>query len=116
MLGSDELRAAFARPDAFMRTDTKEILDSVLYPWLFERTRDEVTAAGQAAGWPVTPVNQPAEVLAADHLHQRGFWVHTHDDEHGSFLLPGAPYRFTEGGWMLRQRRARAGSERAGGR
>ena len=103
VLGSDELRAAFARPDAFMRPETKEILDSVLYPWLFERTRDEVTAAGQAAGWPVTPVNEPAELLEADHLHQRGFWVHTVDNELGSFLLPGAPYRFTEGGWALRR-------------
>ncbi len=103
VLGSDELRAAFARPDAFMRPETKEILDSVLYPWLFERTRDEVTAAGQAAGWPVTPVNEPAELLEADHLHQRGFWIHTVDEELGSFLLPGAPYRFTEGGWTLRR-------------
>ena len=55
VLGSDELREAFARPDAFVRPETKEILDGVLYPWLFERTREEVTDAAQAAGWPVTP-------------------------------------------------------------
>ena len=53
VLGSDELRAAFARPDAFVRPETKEILDGVLYPWLLDRTREEVTVAAQAAGWPV---------------------------------------------------------------
>ena len=92
-----------------MRPETKEILDGVLYPWLLERTREEVTVAGQAAGWPVTPVNEPAELLVADHLHQRGFWVHVADEALGSFLLPGAPYRLTEGGWTLRRTAPRLG-------
>ena len=92
-----------------MRPETKEILDSVLYPWLFERTREEVTAAAQAAGWPVTPVNEPAELLVADHLHQRGFWVHADDEELGPIMLPGAPYRLTEGGWQLRRTAPRLG-------
>jgi crotonobetainyl-CoA:carnitine CoA-transferase CaiB-like acyl-CoA transferase len=109
VLGSDELRAAFARPDAFMRPETKEILDGVLYPWLFARTRQEITDVAQAAGWPVTPVNEPAELLVADHLHQRGFWVHTTDERLGSFLLQGAPYRLTEGGWKLRRTAPRLG-------
>ncbi len=100
-------------PDAFLRPETKEILDGVLYPWLLERTREEVTVAGQAAGWPVTPVNEPAELLVADHLHQRGFWVHVDDEELGSFLLPGAPYRLTEGGWTLRRTAPRLGQREA---
>ena len=113
VLGSDELREAFARPDAFVRPETKEILDGVLYPWLLDRTREEVTVAGQAAGWPIAPVNEPAELLVADHLHQRGFWVHADDDERGSFLLAGAPYRFTEGGWKLRRTAPRLGQREA---
>ncbi|HXY91280.1 MAG TPA: CoA transferase [Acidimicrobiia bacterium] len=103
VLDSDELRAAFARPDAFVRPETKEILDGVLYPWLLERTREEVTVAAQAGGWPLAPVNEPAELLAADHLHQRGFWVHAVDQQLGPVLLAGAPYRLTEGGWKLRR-------------
>jgi crotonobetainyl-CoA:carnitine CoA-transferase CaiB-like acyl-CoA transferase len=113
VLGSDELVAAFARPDAFMRPETKEILDGVLYPWLLERTRQEVTDLAQAAGWPVTPVNEPAELLVADHLHQRGFWVHATDEKLGSLLLPGAPYRLTEGGWKLRRTAPRLGQGEA---
>jgi crotonobetainyl-CoA:carnitine CoA-transferase CaiB-like acyl-CoA transferase len=109
VLGSDELKEAFARPDAFVRPETKEILDSVLYPWLLERTREEVTVAAQAAGWPVLAVNAPTEVLTADHLHQRGFWVHAVDQELGPVLLPGAPYRLSEGGWTLRRTAPRLG-------
>ena len=120
VLGSEELRAAFARPDAFVRPETKEILDGVLYPWLLERTREEVTRVGQAAGWPVAPVHEPAELLTADHLHQRGFWVQAVVEQLGTLLFPGAPYRLSEGGWKLWRTGPRLGdrdlpSARAGG-
>jgi crotonobetainyl-CoA:carnitine CoA-transferase CaiB-like acyl-CoA transferase len=101
VLDDDTLRAAFARPDAFARPETKEILDSVLYPWLFEHTRAEGTAAAQAAGWPFAGVYTPAEVLEADHFHQRGFWTECEDPTVGPVLLPGTPYRHAEGGWRL---------------
>ncbi len=44
---------------------------------------------------------RPAEVLEADHLHQRGFWVDVDDPTVGPVLLPGPPYRHAEGGWRL---------------
>ena len=109
VIDSPELTEAFSRPDAFARPDTKEILDGALYPWLLSHTRQEATVAGQAAGWPVAPVHVPAELLTADHLHQRGFWVHSVDPEAGSVLLPGAPYRHGEGGWKLRRGAPRLG-------
>ena len=43
----------------------------------------------------------PAEVMEADHFHQRGFWVNVDDPVLGEVLLPGPPYRFDEGGWRL---------------
>jgi len=103
VLDNDALREAFARPDAYERGETKEVMDAALYPWLLSRTRAEATAEAQRGGWPLAGVNTPAEVLHADHLRQRGFWVHT-DDPGGSALdLPGAPCRFGEGGWSLRR-------------
>jgi crotonobetainyl-CoA:carnitine CoA-transferase CaiB-like acyl-CoA transferase len=102
VLDDDDLRAAFARPDAFERGETKEVLDAALYPWLFSHTRAEATAAAQAAGWPLAGVNEPREVLEADHLHQRGFWVRTFDQRVGDVDLPGPPARYGEGGWSLR--------------
>jgi crotonobetainyl-CoA:carnitine CoA-transferase CaiB-like acyl-CoA transferase len=103
VLDSPELTAVFRQPDAFARPETKELLDGVLYPWLLSHTRQEITDAAQRAGWPVTPVHEPAELLTADHLHQRGFWVHVPDPVIGPVLVPGPPYRFAEGGWQLRR-------------
>ena len=103
VLDDDDLRAAFARPDAFERPETKEILDAALYPWLLSRTRAEITAAAQERGWPLAGVNHPAEVLEADHLHQRGYWVHVDDPIAGALDLPGPPARFAEGGFALRR-------------
>jgi crotonobetainyl-CoA:carnitine CoA-transferase CaiB-like acyl-CoA transferase len=95
--------AAFADPDAFQRTETKEVLDVAVYTWLAARTRAEATKAAQEAGWPLAGVNLAEEVLAADHLHQRNFWVHTDDTAAGSVDLPGPWCRFGEGGWSLRR-------------
>jgi crotonobetainyl-CoA:carnitine CoA-transferase CaiB-like acyl-CoA transferase len=103
VLDDDDLRAAFAHPDAFARGETKEAIDAALYPWLLERTRAQATAAAQRVGWPLAGVNTPAEVLAADHLHQRGFWVHTDDPVAGPIDLPGPPCVYAEGGWSLRR-------------
>jgi crotonobetainyl-CoA:carnitine CoA-transferase CaiB-like acyl-CoA transferase len=101
VLDDDALKEAFARPDAFSNPETKEILDIALYPWLFEHTRAEATAKAQAGQWPLAGVYSPAEVMDADHFHQRGFWVDCDDPVLGRVLLAGAPYRFDEGGWRL---------------
>jgi crotonobetainyl-CoA:carnitine CoA-transferase CaiB-like acyl-CoA transferase len=103
VLGNDDLRAAFAHPDAYVRGETKEIFDAALYPWLLCRTRTELTAIAQAAGWPFTGVNSPSEVLHAPHLHQRGYWVAFDHLREGRVLLPGPPYRHREGGWRLQR-------------
>jgi crotonobetainyl-CoA:carnitine CoA-transferase CaiB-like acyl-CoA transferase len=102
-LDDDNLRAAFARPDAFERGDTKEALDAALYPWLLSRTRAEATAEAQRNEWPLAGVNSPPEVLEAEHLAQRGFWVHADDPGGGDVNLPGPPCRFAEGGFSIRR-------------
>lgn len=101
VIDDDSLREAFARPDAFSNPETKEILDIALYPWLFEHTRADATALAQAGQWPLAGVYSPAEVMEADHFHQRGFWVDVDDPVLGHVMLAGAPYRFDEGGWQL---------------
>jgi crotonobetainyl-CoA:carnitine CoA-transferase CaiB-like acyl-CoA transferase len=114
VLGDDALKEAFASADAFERGETRELIDAALYPWLLGHTRAEATAKAQAAGWAVTGVFSPEELLSSDHLHQRGFWVHSDDPAHGVVDLPGPPVRFAEGGWALR-RLAPVPSETSGG-
>jgi crotonobetainyl-CoA:carnitine CoA-transferase CaiB-like acyl-CoA transferase len=111
VLDDDQARAAFARPDAFDRPETKEVLDVAVYTWLATHTRAEATAAAQAAGWPLAGVNLAEEVLAADHFHQRGFWVHTDDPVAGSIDVPGPWCRFAEGGWSIRRLAPALGSD-----
>jgi len=100
VLDDEALNEAFRLPDAFVRPETKEILDAALYPWLLSHRRVELTAAAQAAGWPFAHVNSVAEVLEVDHFHQRGFWAEI-DGPSGPLLLAGPPYRHAEGGWRL---------------
>ncbi len=102
VLDDPAAKAAFARPDAFNRPETKEILDVALYTWLLSRTRAQATHEAQQAGWPLTGVYSAEEVLQADHLHQRNYWTHCDDPEHGPLDLPGPWCRFGEGGWALR--------------
>jgi crotonobetainyl-CoA:carnitine CoA-transferase CaiB-like acyl-CoA transferase len=102
VIDDDDLRAAFDRPDAFDRPETKEVLDVAVYLWLAARTRAEATDAAQRAGWPLAGVNLIGEVLEADHLHQRSFWTHVDHPAFGSMNLPGPWCRFAEGGWSLR--------------
>ena len=109
VLDDPALWKAFAQPDAFVRGQTKEALDAALYPWLLSHTRAEATAIAQAAGWPFAGLNTPQEVLRVDHLHQRGFWVEAQDHELDHIVLPGPPYRLSEGGWQLRRPAPRLG-------
>ncbi|MGE0878470.1 MAG: CoA transferase [Acidimicrobiia bacterium] len=111
VIDNSALTAHFARPDAFVLPETKEILDGALYPFLFSHTKAEITARAQRIGWPVAPVMMPDELLSAAHLHQRGFWQHADDAELGRVLLPGAPSRLTEGGWRLRRTAPRLGDD-----
>jgi crotonobetainyl-CoA:carnitine CoA-transferase CaiB-like acyl-CoA transferase len=100
VLDNEPLNEAFRRPDAFVRPETKEILDAALYPWLFAHPRAELTAMAQRAGWPFAHVLSTAEVLEVDHLHQRGFWSEV-EGPSGPIRLAGPPYRHAEGGWRL---------------
>jgi crotonobetainyl-CoA:carnitine CoA-transferase CaiB-like acyl-CoA transferase len=113
VLDNDDLRVAFAHPDAFVRGETKEVLDAVLYPWLLSHTRAELTAVAQAAGWPFAGVNTPSEVLGLAHLHQRDYWVHLDCPERGRLLLPGPPFRHGEGGWRIRRGAPALGADNA---
>ena len=41
--------------------------------------------------------------MEAQHLAQRGFWIHCNDPVAGAIKLPGPPCRFAEGGGSIRR-------------
>jgi crotonobetainyl-CoA:carnitine CoA-transferase CaiB-like acyl-CoA transferase len=101
LLDDDDLRRRIQDPQALAGPETRQAVDSTFYPWLLAHTRAEATQMAQAHGFPLTGVLSLQEVLDADHLHQRGFWVHIDHPTAGSVEIPGPPYRVAEGAWAL---------------
>lgn len=79
-----------------------ELVASLFYPWVLERTKQEVMEAGQAAKVPVTPVNSTLEVLADAHLNARGYFVEAEHPDAGSLPYTGPSVRKLGEGWQLR--------------
>ena len=68
-------------------------VDAVFYPWLLERTKQEVMEAGQAQGLPVSAINSTADVANDPHLAARGFFQHVEMPGGGTVGLPGFAFR-----------------------
>ena len=68
-------------------------IDGVFYPWLLERTKQEVMEAGQAEGLPVSAINTTADVANDPHLAARGFFQPLAMPGGGEVALPGFPFR-----------------------
>jgi crotonobetainyl-CoA:carnitine CoA-transferase CaiB-like acyl-CoA transferase len=67
--------------------------------WAADLTRDEIYHTCQAAGTPVGPVRDVAEVRAWEQAKARGFFVEIEHPEAGTRVYPTAPYRFSKTPW-----------------
>ncbi|CAN5422949.1 CoA transferase [soil metagenome] len=103
-LQDPDLDAYFAQvaenPALFATMATKEAIDAALYPWLLDRTKNEVMQQAQANKWPVTAINTPVEVLTDQHFVAREFFTSVEYPGVGAVTQPGAPFRIAEG-WEL---------------
>ena len=68
-------------------------LDALLYPWLLERTKQQVMEEAQEVGLPVGAINSMADVFADPHLRAREFITTIEHPEAGAFEFPGLPIR-----------------------
>lgn len=104
-IGDPELNDLFARvaqdPTLLAQPETKEAIDASLYPWLLDRTKQEVMEIAQRHKWPVTALKTPVEVLEDEHFKQRGFFTPVEHPTVGRVVHPGAPFHVAEG-WELR--------------
>ncbi|HEX4979219.1 MAG TPA: CoA transferase [Acidimicrobiales bacterium] len=101
-LQSPELDELYGDPGWLFNPAVPEATDTVLYPWLLERTRNEAMLAAQEHSWPITAVNTPADVINDAHYQERGFMVDVEHPVAGSIRQPGAPFRMADG-WKLRR-------------
>ncbi len=74
--------------------------------WLVEE------AQKRGAGW--APVLSPREIVEANHLAERDYWVMVrHEDIGETFIYPGAPFKMGASPWRQRGRAPHAGEHNA---
>ena len=102
VVGDPELAAAYSGPDVLTDPEVPEKVDAILVGWTVTRGKAEAMAEAQAAGWPVTALNHPVDVLADPHFLARDFFVDVEHPAAGTVRQPGAPVRMDDG-WRLRR-------------
>jgi len=99
----------FATPAARLSTEHQPAFDAIFYPWLLERTKQEIMERAQAARVLATAVNTPQDVLQDRQFQERGFFVEITHPDAGHVTQPGPPFRMTETPWCIRRPAPRLG-------
>lgn len=104
MLGRGDLvhDPAIRRPGYWATPQARELVDTLLYPWLVERTKQEVFDAAQRARIAAAPLNTPSQVLTEPHLQARGYFVRARHPVAGVLPYTGPSFRMEGAGWKLR--------------
>lgn len=93
MLGRPELITDPAMTANLLSLDFAVEVDGLVYPWLLERTKQQVMEAGQAEGIPISAINNAADVARDPALLARGFWTPIEHPVAGTVTMPGLPFR-----------------------
>src|SRR5919109_392070 len=111
MLGRPDLltNPKFATPAARLNVAHQAEFAALFYPWLLERTRQEIMEQAQAARVLATAVNTPGNVLEDRHFRAREFFVEVDHPEAGGVTQPGPPFRMAETPWCIRRCAPRLG-------
>ncbi len=93
----------FATPAARLNNAHQLEFDAIFYPWLLERTKQEIMEQAQAARVLATAVNTPGDLLKDRHFNERGFFAEVTHPHAGSLRQPGAPFHMSETPWQIRR-------------
>ena len=100
VLQDPEMSALYDDPMWLMNPDLPGSADGQLLGWTLTRTSQEAMEEAQAAGWPVTAVNRPIDLLTDEHFAEREFFVPVDHPVAGVVRQPGAPFRMDDG-WAI---------------
>ena len=92
----------FRRPDAWTDPATKDRIDLLFYPWLADRTKQEIMEEAQAARIASGAIKNVVEVLEDPHLRERRFWQEGDHPMAGPLPYAGPSFRMEGDGWQLR--------------
>src|SRR5262249_13149376 len=70
------------------RTKQRDAIDEALAAWSRPQSAAAVAAELLRAGTPAAALANSRDLVASDHLRERGFW-----EAHGTGVLPGLPWR-----------------------
>jgi len=97
MFGNEELIERIASPDWYDDEEIPELMNSVMFMWTLERSKQQAMDEAQSRKLAITPVNITTEVLVDDHFRSRDFWAAHDHPVAGRFEAPGAQFRMREG-------------------
>jgi benzylsuccinate CoA-transferase BbsE subunit len=104
MIGADELRdPRFADPAFLVSPEAKEIVDGVVYPWMFSHTRLEIWAAARRAHAVLAPLFTGKDVYEDPVFRERGLWTEVEHATLGTFPMLGRPYILEKTPWAIRR-------------
>jgi crotonobetainyl-CoA:carnitine CoA-transferase CaiB-like acyl-CoA transferase len=112
VLDDPDLAARYQDPAWVLDPELPEVADAALLTWSVGRGKQEAMEEAQAAGWPVTAVNHPIDLLGDPHFAERRFFVTVEHPAAGAVTQPGAPVRMDEG-WALRSAAPTLGQHQA---
>ena len=103
MMGNPDWADTELFKDRFTRAEHLEALEPLLMEWTINYTRAEITEMAKAKGIPMGPINSIDEVLAAEQLKARGYFVEWEHPEAGTLTYPGAPCKLPKTPWSIRR-------------
>ena len=91
----------FESPAVWASPEIKEEIDGMFYPWLLDRTKQQVMEEAQAARIATAAISNPLEVLNDPHFRARNFFRRAGHPEAGDLPYAGPSFFIEGGGWEL---------------
>ena len=85
------------------RLQNADVVEALIDEWLSQRTKREIFELALAHGVPGFPVHSMGEVVAAEQLRAREFFVEVEHPVAGRVKQPGAPARYSKTPWSIRR-------------
>ncbi|MEL6981139.1 MAG: CoA transferase, partial [Actinomycetota bacterium] len=103
MLGvvdNPDLAEIYQDPGFLFDEDVPDVVDAHVLGWTLTRDKQGAMEEAQAAGWPVTAINRPVDLLGDAHFAEREFFIPVEHPVAGTVRQPGAPVRI-DNGWAI---------------
>lgn len=97
-----------------LATEEREYVEGILAAFCKHHPKDWLVAEAQARGGGWAPVYSPREIVEAEQLAARDYWVSVrHEDLGETFVYPGAPFSLSKTPWQQRGRAPHLGEHNA---